>query len=176
MALHSFVSDRKCAAEAMSHPGFNWPASASSLYWLGLTLVFPQQGPLYQTAIRPSIGKWLLCLWMRLTQSGVVITVLSVWPAVVLVTVVTAHCFQLDLFGQGRQIWEGQTQSKTDIKNEEERKGEKKGGINKRQINGPGGGLEQWVGRRLSWEDRGRPFILTAPLHWPFSLPANQQW
>ena len=47
-------------------------------------------------------------VWMdnqtRLTQSGVVVTVLSVWPAMLLVAVVTGHRLQLDLLGQGRQI------------------------------------------------------------------------
>ncbi len=49
-----------------------------------------------------------VCVWtdkrMGLTQSGVVVAVLSVWPAMLLVAVVTGHSLQLDLFGQGRQI------------------------------------------------------------------------
>ena len=42
----------------------------------------------------------------RLTQSRVVVTVLTIWPAMLLVAVVTGHCLKLDLFGQGREIWE----------------------------------------------------------------------
>lgn len=41
---------------------------------------------------------------MRLTQSGVVVAVFSVWPAMLLVAVVTGHRLQFDLFGQGREI------------------------------------------------------------------------
>lgn len=39
-----------------------------------------------------------------LTESGVVVTVLSVWPAMLVVAVVAAHRFQFEFFGQGRQI------------------------------------------------------------------------
>lgn len=41
---------------------------------------------------------------VKLTQPWVVVTVLSVWPAMLLVAVVTGHRLQLDLFGQGREI------------------------------------------------------------------------
>ncbi len=71
-----------------------------------------------------------VCSRMELTQSRVVVTVLPIWPAMLLVAVVTGHCLQLDLLGQGRQIW------KKDRYREEERKkkkGRKKEGKKERR-------------------------------------------